>query len=154
METALLLAELGRLLGMDDLKLNVNGVASLQFDKRMTTHFEPMPDGEHLLMYAAVCKWPEEPSEQVALATMFLEANLWGRGTAGSVFALDSGEGEIVLERQIPLATVTSDSMRRQLEQFVEVVDLWMTRILTKADHHEPGPDAESTDDGQTIIFG
>jgi len=58
MKMGVLFSELGRLLGMDDLKLNDNGVASLQFDKRITTHFEPSPDGENLWLYAAVATGP------------------------------------------------------------------------------------------------
>jgi len=87
------------------------------------------------------------------LATIFLEANLWGNGTAGATFALDSATGEIVLERQIPLTTTTGESMRRQLEQFVEVVDVWMTRIRTGTDLHQPSPHSKPREDGMVFFF-
>ena len=61
---------------------------------------------------------------------LLLEANLFGRGTSGSVLALDVEQNEIILHRTLDLRAMTFGELKDVVETFAAEVKGWTERLV------------------------
>jgi Tir chaperone protein (CesT) family len=143
-----LFAELGRLLGFDDLTLAEDGTATLGFDE-LVVHFGA-PDDTHITLFTALCDAPAAGETPASLLEAMLEANSFQTGTAGAVIGLDRSQAIFTLSHRIPLDGLTPDHLFSRLELFVDLGENWASRLAAAPDpsgpawpgtaHEEPGP--------------
>jgi len=132
-----ILKELGNQMGLPNLKLDENKVCRLIFDKKYTVDIEASEDEKIVHIYSAMCIIPPENREPLYEALG--EANLFGRGTGGAVFALDKEMGEVLLFKTLVLDKTDYQDFVNELESFVNHVEAWTDKI-EKGDyskHHE-----------------
>lgn len=135
-----LFAELGRLLGFDDLTLAEDGTATLGFDD-LVVHFG-VPDDTHLTLFTALGDAPAAGETPPSLLEAMLEANSFQSGTAGAVIGLDQNQSIFTLSHRIPLEGLTPDHLFTCLEVFVDLGESWASRLAAAPDpteHAGPG---------------
>lgn len=122
------LQELGRQMGLDGVKLDDNGVCRLIFDGKIVVDIEaPAAEKGTVYMYAAVCPLPAEGKE--ALYGTLLEANLFGRGTGGAAFAIDTEMAEVLLYQSFDMEKVEVQEFKESLQHFAAHVGGWMEKL-------------------------
>jgi hypothetical protein len=127
MDTAALLGELARHLGVNELALDHNGVCRLVFDGKVVVDLEPSRDGRSLHMCGVVARIPAEGRE--GLFAGLLDANYFGQGTGRAVLAIDSQNNEVVLQQQLELETLAASSFAQELQAFTDRLEDWQRRM-------------------------
>lgn len=124
-----ILTELGNQMGLPNLKLDANKVCRLIFDKKFTVDIEASEDLKIVHLYSALCTIP--PSDKETLYESLLEANLFGRGTGGAAFGVDTepGREEILLSRTVVMEKTDYQDFVNILESFVNHVEAWTDKI-------------------------
>lgn len=148
MELPVLLQYVSQALGLETLELNEHGVLSLRFNGTIDLHVEPDPDGVHCHVYSPLCRVPEQAEPRLALFEAVLSGNCFGRGSGGAAFAYDEHNREILLCRQIVLATTDPQQLQNWMRDMLVVMETWQQRlpeILGQAagSELESGPSAE-----------
>ncbi|MFO1349206.1 MAG: type III secretion system chaperone [Gammaproteobacteria bacterium] len=130
------LAELGHQMGLK-VSLNDQGVCRLVFDQRFTVDIEASPDNDTVHLYSVLCPIPSDGKER--FYEQLLEANLFGGGTGGAWFALDSLHNEVLLNRTLNMATTDYQDFVGVLESFVNHLESWDGKLargeLNRPDH-------------------
>ncbi|OIO60650.1 MAG: hypothetical protein COZ46_01295 [Verrucomicrobia bacterium CG_4_10_14_3_um_filter_43_23] len=122
-----ILSELGKQMGLGNLKLDENKVCRLIFDKKFTVDIEANDDESIAHIYSAVCIIP--PIEKEALYEKLLDANPFGRGTGGASFGIDLEMGEILITRTLVLDKTDYQDFVNALESFVNHLEAWTEKI-------------------------
>jgi hypothetical protein len=139
-----LLARLGELLGMGRLQLDAEGALGLNIDGRLTLGVQYDPNRERLLIYADLGPLPAPPIQE-SLMTRMLQANLFGRLTAGGALALapdlDPDKPlRIVLWKATDVAALDLPTLEHGLRQLADAVEDWQDVLLewtTETIHEE-----------------
>ncbi len=122
-----ILLELGKQMGLENLKLDQNRVCRLVFDKKYIVDIEATEDEKIVHIYSTIAPIPPENKEQ--FYELFLEANLFGKGTGGATFGINKMESELMFTRAIAMDTCDYQEFVNILENFVNHVESWMTSI-------------------------
>src|SRR5687768_3051537 len=118
------LAELGAQIGLSDLALDENGLARVVFDGTLTVDFESMDEGRVLHLSSVVAALDGSDREE-ALFERLLQANLLGIATGGAHFSISEGDGEVLLERKLPVEVLACSSFVNAVETFVNHLEGW-----------------------------
>ncbi|HEV8051536.1 MAG TPA: type III secretion system chaperone [Parachlamydiaceae bacterium] len=124
------------------LNFSSEGVVSFIFNDEFTTHLEKSKDDHSITIYGIVGMVPIEQSELCLHA--LLDANLFGRDTAGSSFGIEREKGEIILFRTLELQNLQSDYFFDTLKQFSLTQEHWTRYIEHKSYNLLPHPSKES----------
>lgn len=116
------LAELGQQMGLN-VTLSDQGVCRLVFDQRFTVDIEASLNSDAVHLYSVLCPIPPDSKER--FYEQLLEANLFGGGTGGAWFALDSLHNEVLLNRTLKMATTDYQDFVGALESFVNHLESW-----------------------------
>lgn len=135
-----LMSELGKQMGLEDLKLDRDGVCRLVFDGKLAVDFESGEDGRVLHLYSILSPLPGEGTEMLCLR--LLEANLFGRGTGGATFAVDPDPGDVVLFRTFDMERTDFQGFINQLESFVNHLEGWSREIIRTPSEAGAEPEA------------
>jgi len=127
MDINAILAELGGQIGLEGLKLDENGVCRLVFDDVLVVDIESSDNGELVNLHAQVCEIPSEGREE--LYKLALEESLFGLGTGGASFGLDSQRGELLLWRSVATDKIDYQDFVNIMESFVNHLELWMQKV-------------------------
>lgn len=146
-----ILAELGKQIGLDDVKLDENGLCRLVFDKNYIVDIEEAEDKKTVHIYSPICIIPTEGKE--ALYATILEANLFGQGTGGATFAIDQNLNEVLLFRTLDIEKTDYQDFANELEEFVGWVATWMEKIKAQ-DFQQPIQDSDESMAHQGFLKG
>jgi hypothetical protein len=122
-----LLTELGKQMNLPGLKLDENRVCRLIFDKVLVVDIEASEDGRTIYIYGKAGEVPPEGKEEF-MGTL-LEANLFGKGTGGAMFAVDHHRQSVYLCRILATETTQYQDFTNILEAFVNHLEAWMQKI-------------------------
>lgn len=120
------LDQLGRQIGLT-LRLDAAQSCRLVFDRSLAVDIEALEDGARVFLHAVVGRLPAGDVQK--LLTDLLEANLFGRGTGGSVLAVDAGLKEVVLHRALDMKTIDYAHFTAALEGFLTHARAWTDRL-------------------------
>jgi hypothetical protein len=122
------IGQLAHKLGIE-LTLDVRRVCAVVFDDRLTVEFEaPASLAEVLMMTCKVASRVQADQREEVYA-LLLQANLFGRGTAGAVLAVDSKREEIVLQRALHLGQADFQDLLNALESLLQFGQAWVDRL-------------------------
>lgn len=138
------LKELGAHMGLDNLKLDENRVCRLVFDKEFAVDIEASEDEKIVHIYAKVVSAPPEKREE--FYALLLEANLFGKGTGGSMFALDQTQNDVYLCRALSMDSTDYQDFVNILESFINHLEAWAKKIDSGSLAHEGGASNLSSD--------
>lgn len=120
METfARLIGETGRLLGIDGLEPDAEGVVEFASDDADIAVIYSTEAEDVFLMTATAIPLPPQAGDSVLAA---LKANHGFKATRGCTISLDQEEGRLVLSEYLPLQCMTPESMIAVLERFTSVL--------------------------------
>lgn len=143
-----LVAELGGLIGIDDLALDQDGVATLTLDGGAAiVTLGARHDGDSLELMC--CLDTVEPSP--AVLREMLRANFLG-GAGRPVFALEPGSDAAVLQQSVRLDGMTGAELARVLEQFGDGAQRLQKAL--EAEGEDPGlPDGDGPPGGPMLML-
>jgi hypothetical protein len=127
MDIHAILSQLGQQMGLPQLKLDENRVCRLIFDQKLVVDIESTDDEKIVHLYALV--GPVSPEHKEDFMAVLLEANLFGKGTGGSTFALDHNHNDVYLCRIIAIESIVYQDFVNILETFVNHLESWMNKI-------------------------
>ena len=93
------------------LEFDEDRICELVFDDRVWVEFYLSEDEDVLNLSTLVAFLPEEPAIQADVEELLLSANLFGRGTGGAKFSVDSENNEVVLTSTIDVIEVELDEV-------------------------------------------
>ncbi|MDQ5908912.1 MAG: hypothetical protein QG599_1005 [Pseudomonadota bacterium] len=129
-----LLARLGESLNMGPLQLNADGALGLEIDHRLTLGMQFDSDRDRLLIYADIGPLPQG-TEKESLMNRMLQANLFGRLTAGATLALASDidpeeqPQRVVLWKAIDGAALELSYLEQTLQNMISAVEDWQDAL-------------------------
>lgn len=124
------------------LGLNENLVASLIIDEKFDVEFEYVEDIDTLYVSSPLARLTGSNKESIYKA--LLDANLYGKDTGGSVFALDDRTDEIILFFNVEAAKIEYEKFRDMLERYLNVRTQWITNFERIVEEHR-----EKRNDGE-----
>jgi hypothetical protein len=132
-------AELGALIGIGDLMLDEDGVATLALDGGAAlVTLGAREAGEALELMCCLDTVAPKP----AVLREMLRANFLS-GAGRPVFALEPGSDAVVLQQSVPLAGMTGTDLARILEQFGDTAQ--RLQALLEAEGEDPdGPGGDA----------
>ena len=144
------LAELGKQIGLEDLKLDENGVCRLIFDHVIVVDIEASDDQRFLTLLGKLCDEPPESKEN--FFKTLLTGSCFGLETGGAAFCLH--DGEAIMWKILDMEKTDYQDFVNDLESFVNHQQMWMER-LGKADFNQGGDegnldDLDDSDTGST----
>ena len=116
-------------LGIDELCFSDEGLCSLSFDDRCTVTLEIDDEDGALYLYCNLGKAPEDIVDQLSCFAALLEANLFGRGSAGANLGLEADSRSLMISRALPLATLDAATLQLELGRFVQAAETWRGRV-------------------------
>ena len=124
------------------LALNENQVASLVIDDKFDLEFEYVDDMDTLFVSSPLGKLTGSGNGPIFKA--LLDANLYGKDTGGSVFAIDERTDEIILFFKTNVAKIEYDEFKDILERYLNIRMEWITtfeRIVNESSNTGSGDD-------------
>ncbi|NEX17294.1 MAG: hypothetical protein C1943_11830 [Halochromatium sp.] len=113
--------------GLSELAANQDGMIRLAFEGGIDVDIEPETEHDALHIYTTLGPQSEDP----AVLSRLLAANLFGKETGGAVIALDDFLKECLLARTFALSTLDPDAFLAALEDFVNYAELWRNRLIS-----------------------
>ena len=126
MDIETLVSTIGKEFGVT-LALNENLVASLVIDEKFDLEFEYVDDMDTLFVSSPLGKLTGSGNGPVFKA--LLDANLYGKGTGGAVFAIDDRTDEIILFFKTEVAKTEYEEFRDILERYLNTRTQWITNF-------------------------
>jgi hypothetical protein len=117
------LSEFGSRLGIDDLRLNDQGAATLRLDDAIEVNFLESVDGEKVTAFVDLGPLGEDDVDDPDALRRLLEANYFWSGTEGATLGLEPGTGSVVLAQQFSVGIVTAELLESTLQRFVEFAE-------------------------------
>src|SRR4051794_22707547 len=121
MEIKELIAQLSQTLNMPGLQLSEQGACRVQIENRLIVDIEVGDDGTSVHFHSVVGKIAQEHTG--LFCKFLLEANLFGRGTAGASLGIDSHENEILLFIRLDCRSMEFAEFAGRLELFLRTAD-------------------------------
>ncbi len=106
--------------------VSVKGMFVLEFEHRHTLCFEFNKSLNEVALWAKLAHQPDIQK----INTLFLQANAFGRGTAGAYFSFDHQNSEMLLERHFYAPLPSPEVFTLMLENFIEALVTWEERII------------------------
>jgi hypothetical protein len=139
------LEQLGRRIGLPDLKFNGEGICELTVGDNIEVYLEGEPDATVLHLNGVIGTLPAA-DDRVLRA--LLGANYNGQATGAAALAMDPRTSEIVLTRQLDVSALDAAKLAETLETFVKYVAFWIGYLPKMAVGTPPdapaGPGASS----------
>ena len=133
-------------LGMENLQFDDEGLCSLLFEDRFTVTLEIDDADNALHLYSNLGKAPEDVIDQLTCFAALLDANLFGRGTAGATLGFEPNSQSLMLSRALALPTLDAETAYTELGRFVQAAGVWSERVAASfwqdADAESPVPDS------------
>lgn len=120
--------ELGQRLGFD-LTLDRNRACAVVFDGKLTVEFEAPASLPPTLVLTCRVAGDVPAGQREEVFALLLQANLFGRGTAGAALAIDQAREEIVLQRTLPLEQTDGQDLLHALESLLQYAQAWVERL-------------------------
>lgn len=136
--------------GITPLNFSSDGVLSFVFNDLYTTHIERSKDDHTVTIYGVIGQIPTEHSD-LCLRSL-LNANLFGRETAGSSFGIDPEKNEIILFRIFELEGLKPDHFFDALREFSLTQEHWTKNLESKA--YETSSEIVKEKSGNISQFG
>lgn len=143
-----LLQELGKNVGLPDLKANEEGLCSLRFDDRVTIDLEANKETGALIYSSIVATLVPHQTEQ--FYPELLEANLLWVGTGGATLGVDPATLSVFICYQEKLEGLEFIRFQDLLKGFSDVAIFWNKRIQDGTNIHEKPPGASSATSTKT----
>ncbi len=144
-----MLADFGNRNGLDDLRLDDNGICRLVVDDVLDVDIELY--GDQVSFFAVV-----GPMDSVGpgMLRMMMGANLVGEDTGDATLAVDEISESVVLCRRLPADGLTYPAFERALEGFLQGFRRWRQELggHVPADDMEPHDAASAVDPTMTIL--
>ena len=121
-----LLREFGVAIGIPDLQLDEEYRCNMMFDE-VPVSFELGGDDESVYIYSLLGHVPGDGLEQ--FYAELLHANYVFAENGGSTLSVDTQSGSVVLLREERLELLRLSRLESVVEQFVNVAEVWMTRL-------------------------
>ena len=118
-----LLAFYGQLVGLPGLRFDAHGCARLMFEESLSIDLEIDAAAGCLHAYSVLGPVPAGGRE--AMYRRLLEGNLFGTKTRGATLAVDGVQEEVLLCRQVDVATATATSFAEFLADFARIARHW-----------------------------
>jgi hypothetical protein len=145
-QVQLLLRDLGRLVGLNDLALDADGRCSLLVDERAEVEISFVDGEDHLILAARLGELPADaPPERYAT---LLDANFFWRGTNGGTLGVERDSRTVALLDTVPLAGLDVGRLEARLGTFVDTAEEWIGRLA------EGAPDAGGAADSREVRAG
>lgn len=141
----LLLAELGRMAGIEGLATNEQGVCILVFAPGTHLNLMADPSTGHVVLWSPLGDLPA--GRRAETLELLMRANLFWNGTQGATVGLMPQSDEVVLACRLPLDGLGVEALRRAVELMVESAEDLVRRIgdagaaATAATAAAPEPD-------------
>lgn len=124
-----ILAQLGKQLGVEELKLQENDATTLVFDKRIELNLECSLDEKYLHLYAMICPIPKEAEKMKAIYDLMMEGHLFGYGTEQAIFGVNHELESFIFFKNLRIETLDFDRFIGELESFLNQFDHWQPKI-------------------------
>ncbi|MDR2812718.1 MAG: type III secretion system chaperone [Puniceicoccales bacterium] len=122
-----LLKELGKVLDLSSLELDINNHCLILFDDKIVLNLELQEERGALIVYSYISVVPFTGKELVL--EILLEANFFWKASHGATFAIDKQTQTLILQQRFLLPIAKSENFQDELGIFVDVVEAWMKRI-------------------------
>lgn len=122
-----LLSDLGKNIGLPDLKPSSEGLCSLRFDDKVTIDLEHHEESGVLTFSCVVGTLSEHEAE--AFYPQLLEANLLWGGTGGATLAMDRATKKVFLCYQEHLEGMDFPRFQQLLKGFSDTALFWYQRL-------------------------
>jgi hypothetical protein len=122
-----LLGELGKVLDLSSLELDVNNHCLILFDDKIVLNLELQEEEGALIIYSYISVVPFAGKELIL--EILLEANFFWKISHGATFSIDKQTQTLVLQQKFLLPLTRPESFQDELGIFVDVVEAWMKRI-------------------------
>ncbi len=119
------LAHLAVVLSLPDLRFNQDSVCCLFIPGELEIQMEWVPDGERLMVLAAVGRLSEDPTHARGL----LWANFLFGGTRGETLCLEPDDDRVFLCRELELGMFPVEQAIERFEAFVDTARQWQRRL-------------------------
>ncbi len=143
------LGAFGELAGLPGLALDDENSCSLQVDDRYTLEILWQPPRLHLMTTLAAIPGPEALANTYAV---LMEAHLLGIASGGAYFGANQALGEILLVRTLESDSITGDSLRLTLDEYLPAVKFW-TLKLARGLRPEDAETQRLESDARPMIF-
>lgn len=123
----LLLDELGKTIGLEELVLDEDEFCTLVFDDRIVVNFNYHEPSSSLLLVSAL--GDVQPSERESIYERMLEANFTWGSTQGLLLSLDKENKVATLICRENLTDMAQPKFEEVLQQFVNASEYWMDEV-------------------------
>lgn len=141
-----LLKDLGKSVGLPDLKPGNQGLCSLRFDDRVTIDLESNEDSGALIFSSIVGTLAQHEAD--AFYPLLLEANLLWAGTGGATLGVDPATLSVFMCYQEKIAGMEFLRFQELLKGFSDTALYWNQRLNegpAGASTHQSKPAADAT---------
>jgi hypothetical protein len=111
------------------LALDEDRTCELVFDDRVWIEFYVSEDGSVINICTMVSFLPEDPKLRMAVQELLLSANLFGRGTGGANFSVDSENQEVVLTSVLELEQTDVEEFTKVIENLINFQTYWSAKL-------------------------
>lgn len=123
----LLIQELGKAVGLPDLKPDEDNYCCLGFDEKIVTHLQYNAENDVLMLFTQIGTIDE--NKVTDIYPRLLKANLFWQGTGGATLGVDDETREVMLAYQVPLEVLDFPKLQELLEGFVNTSELWINTL-------------------------
>ena len=146
------IASYGQDVGISDLKLNEQGVCSLNFDSKVNVDIVFKQDQDQCIFASNLGEIPTDNLEN--FFRELLKANVFGISTAGTTIGIDEGTNMVVLSFTFITQSFTFDLFKTVLDNSVSLVDEWTQKVENLKTSHSNGVTSSSSDVQSASEYG
>ena len=122
-----LLEELGKTIGLPDLKPDEELHCCLGVDEKIILHIQYNDEFNQMTLFSQLGYVPEE--YQLKAYALFLHANVFWKGTGGATIGVDKDSGVVSMGFIVPLFRMEYEQFQRLLENFIKNTEKWIVRV-------------------------
>lgn len=131
MELESILNELQKRFGFSGLNADNNGVYSIQINEKFILNLANSNDQSFFYLYSDILKLNPDPQAKLLVYERLLGANLFGKETHGSFFAIDSARGVILLIKRFDKRLVDYSVFYEEFRDFINGLGYW-DKVVTE----------------------
>ena len=125
----LVLKDFGEKIRIPDLKLDDDQFCQLVFDKTIIVMIKHDTKNEKLILFSEVGEIAGNEDHVLALYQEICHANLLWTDTNYATLGVEKYSGSVLLSLALPAASLTLESLEKELETFVNTTQQWKTNI-------------------------
>lgn len=122
-----LVSELGKTVGIEDLKPDEENYCCLGFDEKIITHIQYNEPNDVLMLFAQLGSIDEDKVNDIY--PRLLKANLFWQGTGGATLGVDDETREVLMAYQVPLQMLDFPKFQELIEGFINTAELWINTL-------------------------